>query len=173
MHLSVSGPLLTFSATVATTSGQAATGQVRLVRDLIYDYPEMAIGAVATYSVPAGKHTFVATYTGDSVNASSSSASQFLVITAATSTTTVTSSVNPSNPGQKVAFTAKVTGDNPTGTVAFAIDGGTPGVPVTVVNGSAQFSTATLAAGKHTIVAQYSGDAYNTSSSGSVSQTVK
>ena len=79
-----------------------------------------------------------------------------------TSQVALTSSLNPSAPGQVVTFTATVTGSSggiPTGTVTFTVDG-VVGSPI-VLNGSAQasFSTSTLSSGQHQILANYSGDA--------------
>ena len=72
---------------------------------------------------------------------------------------TVTSSLNPSQPGQSVTFSATVTQANDTfvtdGNVTFR-DGATVlAGPITLVNGQASFSTSTLAAGSHTITASY------------------
>ena len=95
-------------------------------------------------------------------------------------TTTLTSSNNPSNPSSSVTFTATVTGISPTGTVNFTSDGASiAGCAAATVNGSGNVRTATcatttLAAGTHSIVASYSGDAGNTGSSSlALSQGVK
>jgi hypothetical protein len=94
--------------------------------------------------------------------------------------TSVTTSLNPSTPGQTVTFTAIVTSSGyqgtPTGTVTFTIDGQaqTP-VPLAVVGGNdeAQFTTSTLLAGAHSVTASYSGDTNVSPSSGSLpTQTV-
>ncbi|HKC54723.1 MAG TPA: Ig-like domain repeat protein [Vicinamibacterales bacterium] len=71
----------------------------------------------------------------------------------------LTSSLNPSQPGQSVTFTATVTAANGTfvtdGNVTFR-DGATVlAGPITLVNGQASFTTSTLAAGSHTITASY------------------
>src|SRR5205823_5250654 len=65
--------------------------------------------------------------------------------TAATSTS-LTSSVNPSDFGENVTFTATVisTAGTPAGAVQFKIDGANAGSPVTLVGGVATFSTSTL-----------------------------
>src|SRR5262249_8349891 len=96
----------------------------------------------------------------------------------ADSTTTVTSSLATSAFGQSVTFTATVSASSgtPTGTVQFQIDGVNSGASVSLVNGSATFSTSSLTsaltAGAHTIAARYSGDANFNPSTGSVAQTV-
>ncbi|MBW4039306.1 MAG: hypothetical protein HIU91_10605 [Acidobacteria bacterium] len=80
---------------------------------------------------------------------------------ASSTATTLTSAPNPSNFGQTVTFTATVAAPQsssaPTGTVAF-MDGNTSlGSAPLSATGFAQFSTAALAAGTHTITAIYSG----------------
>jgi hypothetical protein len=93
------------------------------------------------------------------------------------STTTLTSDGNPEPLGAQVTFTADVTGvagtGTPTGTVGFSIDGGTPVKETLDHTGHATFSTTTLAAGVHKIVAAYSGDpTHPTSTSATLSQTI-
>ena len=94
----------------------------------------------------------------------------------ATNVTVCTSTVNPSDSGQGVIFTATVFGNSPTGTMTFT-DGGT--VLCSLVALSAQRKAncgplTALAAGNHTIVAAYSGDGNNpTSSSSTLTQIVK
>jgi hypothetical protein len=77
-----------------------------------------------------------------------------------TTGTTVTSSVNPSDTGQPVTFTATVTpsgGGTPTGNVTF-LDNGTP-LGTVALNGSGQaaLTTSSLGAGPHSITAVYAG----------------
>jgi autotransporter-associated beta strand protein len=73
-----------------------------------------------------GTHTITAAYSGDNnFNSSTSSALPVLVILSGTATT-LTSSANPSTPGQAVTFTATVSSmfvSTLTGTVVFTIDG--------------------------------------------------
>ena len=80
--------------------------------------------------------------------------------------TAVTSSLNPSNQGQSVTFTATVTPQTtgiPTGTVTFS-DGSTTLGQATLTNGTASYSTAALSSGSHSITASYSGDSSFTAS---------
>jgi serine protease len=90
-------------------------------------------------------------------------------VTVAT-TTSLSSSANPATAGIAVTFTASVSGSAPTGTVAFR-DGGTPisGCSAVAIGGSgdtrsAVCTTSALAAGTHTIVAAYGGNATNAAS---------
>jgi hypothetical protein len=87
-------------------------------------------------------------------------------------TTSLLSSVNPSVAGQAVTFTAAVSPAVATGTVTF-LDGNTVLGNGAVSNGTATFTTSTLLAGSHTIVATYNGDTTYGSSSATGTQTVK
>jgi hypothetical protein len=77
--------------------------------------------------------------------------------------TALTSSANPSGPGQSVTFTATITpaapsSAYPTGTVTFS-DGSTVlGTGVVFYPGRALYSTNALSLGSHSITAAYSGD---------------
>jgi hypothetical protein len=79
-------------------------------------------------------------------------------------TTALTSTLNPSNSGDAVTFTANITSTTPgtiTGTVTFQDGGVTIGSgAVTLVAGNyvATFTTSTLPGGSHNITAVYSGD---------------
>jgi hypothetical protein len=85
-------------------------------------------------------------------------------------TTTIASSLNPSNPGDSVTFTATVTGSSPTGSVDFLDSGSSIGgcAAVLLGGGTAQCTTSTLASGTHSIVAKYSGDGSNAASQSGV-----
>jgi hypothetical protein len=87
-------------------------------------------------------------------------------------TTTLASSLNPSNYGQSVTFTASITpqfGGKPNGTVSF-YDGTT--LLKTVGVSVAKFPTKTLTSGTHTITATYNGSTSFDGSSVSLTQTV-
>jgi len=90
--------------------------------------------------------------------------------------TTVVSSANPAAVGSIVTLTATVAGAAPSGSVNFKDAGttvaGCGAIPL-ATGGTAACSTSTLAAGIHSIIATYSGDAANAgSSSGAYSQVV-
>jgi hypothetical protein len=72
--------------------------------------------------------------------------------------TALMSSVNPSDYGQSVTFTATVTSTSgtPTGTVIF-YDGSTTLGSATLVSGSTSISTSSLSTGSHSITAAYQG----------------
>ena len=85
----------------------------------------------------------------------------------------LTAGTNPSLVGDTLTFTANLTPNSATGTVVF-FDGSTPiSGDVTLVGGSASFTTSSLPFGIHSITAQYSGDAtFNGSTSAAFLQTV-
>jgi hypothetical protein len=92
-------------------------------------------------------------------------------------TTTLTSSQNPSLPGQSVTFTGTVqtngvTAGAATGTVQFKTNGVAFGSAVAVSSGSVSANISTLPHGSNAITAEYSGDMNFLTSTGSVSQTV-
>jgi hypothetical protein len=159
-----------FTATV-TGSGGTPTGTVTFSVDGIAGSPvnllNGAVSVAATLAV--GTHKITAAYNGDVNFGGSTSAELVENIRTFQTTTTVTSSVNPSTPGQSVTFTATVAAGSgvlfPGGSVTFSVDGSAL-PPVNLVNGQGSFSTSTLTVGSHTIIATYNPD---TSFSASVS----
>ncbi|MFI5977775.1 Ig-like domain repeat protein [Streptomyces sp. NPDC051452] len=122
-----------------------------------------------------GTHQAIASYSGDTNFAPSSSNLVNQSVTLAPSQTSVTVSPSPSVCGQTVTVCAMVTAGTgasgiPTGSVTFT---GPGGLNVTVpldANGNACFTTSSLSTG--TINAQYSGDGCFDTSTGSASVTV-
>ena len=170
---SIYGQSVTLTASV---TGASPTGTVQFSEfGENIGSPVTLTNGTATYTtsaLPTGSYFIGASYSGDANNgASSSTVAQ--TVNHASSTTAVTSSPNPSTYGQTVTITATVTGQSPTGSVEFTIDGTNAGLG-SVSNGTATFTTSTLSVGKHTIKATYNGDENNTSSttSTSVTQTV-
>ena len=181
------GQQVTFTATVAPTSGTGTpTGTVTFDIDGTAQTPVplQVVGGKDEAEFPissltAGSHTVAATYNGDSTFGSSTGelTPEQTVNLIGTDTTTV-SSLNPSNVGQQVTFTATVapasgTG-TPSGTVTFTIDG-TAETPVAAVKrrvcagGGHRFPTSTLTAGSHTVSATYNGDSTFATSTGNLS----
>lgn len=147
------------------------------------------VNGQATYSTSAlgaGSHTITAAYSGDETQGPGyATLVQQVNAALASATVVLTSSPNPSAPGQAVTFTATVTAlapasasrDTVSGSfVAAAAPGGTitlhdngallASVPLNA-SGQAAYSTSALAAGSHTITVDYSGDA-NTAPASSV-----
>ncbi len=86
-------------------------------------------------------------------------------VSIATQTAITSDHASGSAYGQLVTFTATVTpASGPIGTVQFQDNGTDIGSPVTLVNGTASYSTSALTAGSHAITAVYSGDSIFTAS---------
>ena len=155
---------VTFTATVTSQYGGAATGSVTLLSGSQTLGTATLSGnrAILTTSfTTAGPYSITAKYSGDDNNTGSTSSTLSQVITAAT-TTTLVSSLNPSLIGQAVTFTATVSstaGTPPNGEIvtfynASAVLGTAP------LNGRvASLTTSSLPAGIYTITAAYNGDA--------------
>ncbi len=73
--------------------------------------------------------------------------------------------------GNGVTLTVNIAGASPGGTVTF-MDGSTVLGTVNVINGSASLTISNLTVGSHTIVASYSGDTNNLSSSTTLTVTI-
>ena len=187
---SIFGQSVTFSATVANTSGDTATptGSVQFSIDGV---PFGAVtlsgsgatatatsGATATLTVSGSPHTINAVYTNTDGGFSGSSGTLSQAVNPAPTSTTVASSVNPSVFGQSVRFTATVSpvapgAGTPTGTVTF-LDGASSIGTGTLSGGVATFTTSALAVSSHTITTSYGGDGnFTPSTSTSVTQVVQ
>jgi hypothetical protein len=112
--------------------------------------------------VGAGMCTLTADQAGNATYAPATQAVQSFSVGKASATLALSSSVNPSTPGQSVTFTlvASGTAGTPAGTVTFS-DGGAPLCSNVALDagGSASCTTSTLGSGTHAIAADYSGDA--------------
>ncbi len=173
------GQALTFAATVASTSSGKPSGTVTFTAgNNIIGTGQVSNGkaTLAISNLAVGTALVTAAYSGDASFAASTSKAVSQAVTKATTTTTIASSLNPSNSGQSVTFTATVTGQyggTPTGTVTF-LNGKTALGTGTLSGNTAAYSTAALPVGTDSITAVYGGDAsYATSTSKAVSQVVK
>jgi hypothetical protein len=127
-----------------------------------------------TSTLKAGTIAIKAVYTGDANLIDSTSKALKQLVNKATTTTALASSLNPSNFGQSVTFTATVTpqfSSTVTGKVTF-FDGATALKTVSLSGGVAKFTTSTLTPGAHTITATYNGSSNFDGSSASLTQTV-
>ena len=153
---------VTFTATVQGAFGGTPTGTVSFKNGgaVLGTVPLNASG-VATFTTSAlsvAVHSIKITYPGDTDFAASTSSPLAQTVVKAATTTTLVSSLNPSNSGQSVTFTATITpafGGGVTGTVNFK-DGSTI-IGTGTVNAArkATFTTSTLAVGTHPISAVY------------------
>jgi hypothetical protein len=159
----VAGQPVAFTATVSG-SGATPTGTVTF-KDGTTTLATATLdgGAQATFSsaaFSAGTHAITASYGGDGNFSASTSPALSQAINTSAVTITLSSSANPSAPGQIVSLTAVLTGNGatPTGAITFK-DGGAVLGATTLVGGRATLSTATLSTGSHVITAVYGGDA--------------
>jgi hypothetical protein len=169
---STPGQQVNFTATVSPST---ATGTVTFTIDGTAQSPVPLSSGKASYSTSSlsvGTHSIMATYSGDTNNGNSTSSVLTQTVNKAITVTTLSSSPNPSRFSQQVNFTATVSPSTATGTVTFTIDG-TAQSPVPLSSGKASYSTSSLSVGTHSIMATYSGDTNDVSSTSPTStQTV-
>lgn len=131
-----------------------------------------------TSSLAVGSPSITAAYNGDSSFNTSTSSALTQTVNNDGTTSSVTSSLNPSNRGQTVTFTATVVANSPgtavpTGSVTFK--DGTKNLSTKTLNSSGQatFSTSSLARGSHSITVVYGGSSsFLTSTSPVLTQNV-
>jgi len=173
------GQAVTFTATVVAAVGTVKpAGTVNFLDGAtLLGSSALNANGVATFttsSLSTGVHSITAQYPGNSnFTGSTSSPLTQTVTNKANTTTTLVSSLNPSNTGQSVTFTATVSPSSATGSVQF-FDGSQSLGTSPVSGGTAAFATSSLSQGKHSITAKYLGDANdNPSTSAVLSQTVR
>ena len=178
LNPSAYGEAVTFTATVSSSLGSPPDGEtVSFMKGAKVLGTGTLSGGIATYTsstLKVGTTSIKAVYAGDSNFGSSTSNAVNQTVNKSTTATAITSSMNPSNAGQSVTFTATVTPEY-TGTITGKVtfyDGATALKTVGVKAGVAKFTTKTLAAGTHTIGATYDGSTSFGPSSNSLTQTV-
>lgn len=178
---STAGQAVTFTATVTAGGSPVTTGSVAFTDGGTTLAAGVALDAsgtatLTTSALSAGTHPIVADYSGAPAFTASTSNALSQVVDLAPTSTVITSSLNPSNVGQTVTFTATVSasgGPVATGNVAFA-DGGTTlaaGVALDA-SGTATFTTSALTAGAHSITASFAETAVYAASSATLDQVV-
>jgi sugar lactone lactonase YvrE len=147
--------------TVSFTADGAALGSASVATD--------GIAALTNSSLLRGQHSIVATYNGDTDNATAQAAAFTQTVQQATATT-LAASANPAFGGLPVTFTVTVAGPEsstggagPGGTVTL-YDGAAELGTQTLANGSASFSISTLSVGSHALTAHYAGDTLDVAS---------
>ena len=174
------GQSVTFTATVASGGNPVSAGTVQFSdgpTDLGAPVSVNASGVatLTTSALTAGSHTITADYSGTSTLQESSDSVDQVVNRVATATV-LTSSLNPSNVGDPVTFTATVTGGGSpvaSGTVQFSDGGSNLGAPIALAaDGTATFTTSGLVAGTHAIRASFAATATHGASSDDLDQVV-
>lgn len=166
-----------------TVSGNSPTGTVRFLDGaatipgcggvLLTGAGNTRTATCSTTALGVGSHDITTVYSGDKSNPGgpSSNAVTETITARPASSTAVTSSLNPSNYGQPVTFTATVTGASPTGTVQFK-DGATTIIAGCtarpMAGGVATCLAPTLSPGTHNVTGIYSGDLGNAPSTSPV-----
>jgi autotransporter-associated beta strand protein len=175
------GQAVTFTAGVnpTTTGGGPATGTVTFSINGVAQKTLTLVDGQASFS-----HTFsavsnpmvTATYTpsGQNFNGNSLTITEHVL---RASKVALTSSSDPSSPGQSVTFTAAVSPvvagtATPTGSVSFFVDGSLAQTVTLNISGVARFSSSTLALGSHTIQAVYTSTNSYGGSSATLTQLV-
>src|ERR1019366_3412245 len=172
------GQPVTFTATVTSKYGTIPDGELVTFYDGTTTLGSVALAggtaAHTTSSLSAKWHYIKAQYAGDTAFTASIGSVQQVVVKYPT-TTTLTSGLNPSNYGQAVTLTAKVTsaGPAPTGTVTFRNGSVIPGSKTLNASGVAILTTTKIPVGTDALTDTYNGDAFNAKSvSAAITQTV-
>ncbi|MGC4121613.1 MAG: Ig-like domain repeat protein [Myxococcales bacterium] len=176
LNPSLFGQSVTFTATM-TPAG--ATGTVQFQADgSNLGSPLALAGGVATYatsSLAVGTRIITAVYSGDaSYEAATGTLSGGQLVNKAASAVALDSSQTPATYGTSVTFAVAVSPSTATGQVQFKLDGADLGAPVALVGGAAtSLEVPLLAAGTHSVFAQYSGDGSYLASTGTLSQQIQ
>jgi len=154
------GQMVTFTATVSSAAGTPAGTVTILDGATTLGTGTLNSSGVATFgtsNLSAASHAITAVYGDNGTFLSSTSPIVSQVVNQASTNTTLTSSLNPSQLGESVTFTATVTSaaGNPSGTVTFVDGSTTLGTGTLNSGGSATFSTSSLSVGSHAIRAVY------------------
>jgi hypothetical protein len=170
---------VTITATVTPQFGGTPSGNLTFKNGTTTLKVATVTNGVATYTTTTfavGTQSITAEYNGNASFLTSTSATLKQVVNPATTTTTLVSSVNPSDFGKSVTFTATLAsqfgGSSVKGTVTF-MDGTTLLKTVTLDAGKATYTTSTLAVGTHNITATYNGGTDWDTSSAALTQTVQ
>jgi hypothetical protein len=166
-----------FVATITAQQGIQPTGSITFKDGATTLGTGVLSGTTATFdttTLSVGTHSIVASYAGDGATQPINSAAYSQIINAAGASVVLTSSANPATFGTLLTFTATATSTAGalTGTVNFEDGGVTIGSGTLSSTGVATFSTTTLTAGTHAIVAAYQGDANDQPASSSTLQQV-
>jgi hypothetical protein len=170
-----------FTAVVAGSSPSSdivPNGRVQFSDGIVPLGPPVALDADGRATTPpvddldAGTHTVRAEYLGDAAH-DPSTGSTTQTVGRLPVAVTMSSSANPSADGEAILLQADISGDGPTGTVQFVLDGFPYDAPAPVVAGSAIAPPIdTLSTGTHMISSFYSGDATHAPANGLLTQIV-
>jgi hypothetical protein len=150
------------TGTVTITSGGVTLGSGSV-------NPTTGTVTITTTTLPVGSDPITATYGGDTNN-NPATGTTTQTVNKAQPTVGLVSSLNPSNTGQSVTFTATLQ-SGVTGTVTFT-SGSTVLGTSTLTSGTGTVATSSLPAGSDPITATYNGDGNYNSATGTLTQIV-
>jgi hypothetical protein len=168
---SFTGDSVTFQATVI---GNSPTGTVQFKDNGVNRWPAVGLSAegratLTVQGLEAGIHPIMATYSSDLQNAAGDSAVlTHTVANAVTTEVALSFAVNPTSTGATVTVTANVSGNNPTGSVAFRVDSAL--ISTVILSGGSASALVNLAPGLHVVEAAYLGDSNNAGASSALQQ---
>ncbi len=178
LNPSTYGQVMTFSAVVTSSLGAPPDGEtVTFMKGATVLGTGTLSGGSASFTastLSVGTNAITAVYGGDSKFGYGTSNTVKQVVNKASTMTSLASSLNPSNYGQSVTFTASVTpqfSGTVKGTVTF-YDGTTALKTVYLSGEVAKYTTSSLTTGSHSITATYNGNASFIGSAASLTQTV-
>lgn len=180
----VVGAAVSFTATVSSTAGLAVGGTVKFTDGGATLGSATMVDGVATFTTSGlapGAHSIVATYAGDTLNATSASPALTQTIQQIGTVTALTADSNPINAGgpaqltARVALTAGATAVGTlSGTITFTDGSTTLGTASIDANGSATLLVRNLSVGTHTLLAAFGGSTnYSKSTSAGLAEVVK
>jgi hypothetical protein len=176
----IPGTSVTFIAVVSATApgAGAPTGNVTFNDGATVLGTIALSGGFATLSTSTlanGTHSITATYAGDGSFSPSTSAPLNETVSPTAVTAALTVSPTATTYGQNATFTATMTaavGGTPTGMVTFHEGTTTLGTGTLDATGATTLTVHTLAAGSHTIAADYAGDSVHGTATASVTLTI-
>jgi hypothetical protein len=166
-----SGTAVTFSVSVTAASGGVQpTGTVQFKLDGANHGAAVTLSTAGTAStsltgLTTASHTLSATYSGDANYAAAGPISVSITVDAAAAVVKFTepSTTLELKSTSAIDLAVDVTSKSvpaPTGKVTFSVNGKSVGI-VALVSGKASAKAGTLAAGTHTVTAEYEGDAHH------------
>jgi len=169
------GQSVTFTATV---TGNTPTGTVQFYINSVAVQSPVTISngsaALTTNTLnTTGTDLITASYSGDVNNATYTTSTALAeTVTLAQASVTLSSSAGTISSGSPITYTATVSGNTPTGTVQFYLNGVAIGSPITLTGGAAILTTtAPAASGTDLVTASYSGDTRNAGTTSSAPLT--
>ena len=177
------GTSVSFTATISSSEPTSPTGTVQFTEAGVLLGSAPLSNGTATVSLPTlmpGPHQIVASYSGDTDDAASSSSAFAETILQIGTVTAISAAPSTASAGAVVQFTATINmvsgavADGAiTGQVTFTDSGTTIGTGTVGSSGTATFSSSTLSVGAHSIAASFGGNTnYAASSSSALTETV-